>query len=112
MTGIGRSEAPCVFLIYFNFFAKDGGSFPASLFQNRLFCVSCSYKMTQFEIYVNIYSAQSVKRLHFSLQTTKTGPLLCSSLFLCYVFSFDCLFFWAQFFLSLFALPSYATCRC
>lgn len=59
-----EARLPAFFL--FQFFAKDGGSFPASLFHNRLFCVSCSYKMTQFEIYVNIYSAQGVKRFHFS----------------------------------------------
>lgn len=68
-------------------------------------------QMTPFELLCKHISAPSVKGLRYYLQTTKTEvcDCVCLSLFL----SFWLSFFWAQsVFLSLFALPSYATCRC
>lgn len=90
--------------------------FTASLFQWQVVLCQLHSEMTQFELLCKHISAQSVKGLHFFYLTNNKsrGLWLCLSVSFSVLYSpFDCLFSGlSQVFLSLFALPSYATCRC
>lgn len=90
-----EARLPAFFL--FQFFAKDGGSFPASLFHNRLFCVSCSYKMTVWNICKHIFCSRCQKISFFFYKQLKQ---VCCCVRLSFSVMYPpliVLFFWAQF---------------
>lgn len=108
--GNGSSEVP--FIIIFLWENSDLFIAYAYLFQDRLFCVSFSLKWHDLNCYVRFVLFSKCQRIvFFSFRNNKSRGLwlCCPALSL---FSFDRLYFWAQFSLSLFALPSYATCHC
>lgn len=64
-------------------------------FQDRLFCVSCTFKLTLFKLLCKHISAQSVSGLHLYLQTTKAEVCDCVCVSFSVMYS-PLSFFWAR----------------